>query len=109
MPAKNKKDAKIQRRRFYLKHTAKVKAENYARRNEIKKWFQELKKKYKCNRCSEDHVACLHFHHKNPEEKFRNIATMPNDGFSKKRILEEIAKCEVLCANCHAKEHFRDR
>ena len=25
--------------------------------------------------------------------------------WSKKRILAEAAKCEVLCANCHAKHH----
>jgi ribosomal protein S21 len=27
-------------------------------------------------------------------------------GVSLKRLKAEIEKCEVLCANCHAKEHY---
>lgn len=27
---------------------------------------------------------------------------------SKKRIFAEIAKCEILCANCHCKEHYKE-
>lgn len=26
---------------------------------------------------------------------------MVRDGYSKERILEEISKCDILCANCH--------
>jgi hypothetical protein len=34
------------------------------------------------------------------------IAQAVNQGWSKERILEEIKKCDVLCANCHFKEHY---
>jgi hypothetical protein len=30
-------------------------------------------------------------------------------GFSRARMLREIAKCEVLCANCHIKHHLQER
>jgi len=34
-------------------------------------------------------------------EKIYGIARCINRGFSKKRILEEISKCELVCAVCH--------
>lgn len=34
-------------------------------------------------------------------EKLFNLSEVVNGAQSKKVILEEIAKCEVVCANCH--------
>lgn len=51
---------------------------------------------------------CLDFHHKDLALKSYNIAAMARGKLGegkKKRILEEIAKCDVLCANCHRKLH----
>ena len=28
--------------------------------------------------------------------------------YSKKRVLQEVAKCEVVCANCHADRSYRN-
>jgi len=66
--------------------------------------FTEIKSKLKCNRCGENHSACLEFHHKDPSTKEALVSDMAAKS-STKRILKEIEKCEVLCANCHRKEH----
>lgn len=66
--------------------------------------FREIKKNLKCNRCPENHIACLEFHHINPSTKEGDLGTLARR-YSTKRLKEEIAKCEVLCANCHRKEH----
>lgn len=66
-------------------------------------WYQEYKKTQKCARCPENHPATLEFHHCNGDKEY-NVSDMIK-GFSIERIKTEIAKCIVLCRNCHAKEH----
>jgi hypothetical protein len=71
-------------------------------------WFVELKTELACNRCGENHPACLQFHHRDPSTKELGIADAIRRAWSRARVLREIAKCEGLCANCHAKHHARD-
>ena len=81
----------------------------YKRRDEIIKWFQELKTTLACSKCDEAHPACLHFHHLDPSSKSLEISIAVVHGWSIDRLKKEIAKCSVLCANCHAKEHWGSR
>lgn len=54
-----------------------------------------------CAKCGESDIRCLEFNHlKNKEH---NIADMLRNNRSLLAIQSEIDKCEVLCANCHAK------
>ncbi len=78
-------------------------------RKERREWFQGLKKTLKCNRCPESDWRVLDFHHKDPSEKELEVSNMTSGRASKEKILAEIAKCEVLCANCHRKEHWEER
>ncbi len=73
----------------------------------MKYWFLAIKESLKCSRCSESRSVCLDFHHSDPSTKERNVSAMINGAGaeSKKRILEEISKCIVLCSNCHRVEH----
>jgi hypothetical protein len=38
-----------------------------------------------------------------------DVADMIRSGFSREAILREIAKCVVLCLNCHQIEHYEER
>jgi hypothetical protein len=60
----------------------------------------------KCQICGEDHPATIVFHHRDPTKKKWPIARGIADGYSKEIILEEMDKCDVLCANCHHKLHW---
>ena len=74
------------------------------RRDEIRRWLYAYKARHcECARCGEDRPPCLDFHH--PGEKDQGIARMVVNGHSKERILDEIDRCVVLCANCHRLEH----
>lgn len=91
--------------RCYRRNKNKWKDEKKKRRKSIKIWFYNYKKKCcSCERCGEEHPAALDFHHM--EDKEWNISAMVHRGYSIENIKEEIEKCEVLCANCHRKEHF---
>lgn len=70
-------------------------------------WYKEIKSNLVCSNCPENHPACLHFHHKDPKEKDFTIGC--NVKLGKKKIKEEMSKCIVLCANCHAKLHYDER
>jgi len=89
----------------HKKQAVKRREQARSRRQELSIWFQELKNGLSCVRCGESHNSCLEFHHKDPTTKIMSLANMPKSGFSKEVILEEITKCEVLCANCHRKLH----
>lgn len=60
-----------------------------------------------CGRCDEKHPACLDFHHRDRTTKEGHIGEFRR--FGMKRLLAEIAKCDVLCANCHRKLHHDER
>jgi hypothetical protein len=72
-----------------------------------REWFNELKKTLKCIKCGENHPSCLEFHHRDPKQKEFGIAAFVNTS-NKEKVLKEIEKCDVLCANCHRKHHHKE-
>ena len=53
-----------------------------------------------CVDCKESDTIVLEFDHVSGEKKF-SISQAIRSGYSISLITEEIAKCEVRCANCH--------
>ena len=79
--------------------------------NENKLWFQTYKEKLFCKKCNFSGLECpavLDFHHTN-DNKEDDISQMINSGKSRESIIKEIEKCEILCANCHRKLHYKPR
>ena len=76
----------------------------------IRKWFQEYKESLKCSRCGYSKEQnkgfsshALQFHH--VKDKSFEISNAISRGYAMKRIINEIKKCVVLCARCHAEHH----
>jgi len=99
---------RVYRRTWYLRHTQHAKLKKAMRRAAITAWYKEYKATLDCIRCGENHPACLDFHHRDPGQKSFRISSFGYMGWSKDRILAEIAKCDVLCANCHRKLHYEE-
>jgi hypothetical protein len=69
---------------------------------------QQIKKSKGCALCSEKHPACLQFHHRDPTTKKEKVSSLISKG-RRSALMKEIEKCEILCANCHAKLHWGRR
>jgi len=54
-----------------------------------------------CVHCGESDPTVLEFDHLDGVDKTSNISTLVRRGVSWTKLEAEIAKCRVLCANCH--------
>jgi hypothetical protein len=74
-----------------------------SRRNDI----NAIKVARGCSVCGyNEHPAALDFNHVRGEKLF-NVSQDTKTAWSK--VLEEIAKCDVLCANCHRIHTYENR
>jgi len=79
------------------------------RASKHRKELIELINTYKskgCSKCPENEACCIAFHHRNPQEKDMDISRAVMNGWSFEKMENEIAKCDIVCHNCHAKIHF---
>jgi len=61
----------------------------------------EKLKNQPCTDCGQTFPrVCMDFDHVRGE-KLGNVGTMVSHGWSRQKIMDEIAKCELVCANCH--------
>lgn len=70
-------------------------------------WLYELKAKRGCDLCSESDPVCLDYHHRDSAHKVLALSRAAAKRWTETRMLEEIAKCDLLCANCHRKQHAK--
>ncbi|GHO77380.1 hypothetical protein KSD_51510 [Ktedonobacter sp. SOSP1-85] len=94
---------------WYQKHKKRIIEDRNHRRNDLKERFNQYKLTLSCIRCGESHPACLHFHHRNPADKdFAMRDIIGRSYISAARLEKKIAKCDVLCGNCHAIHHWNE-
>lgn len=99
-----KKRDKKQKRTHYERNKQSVIEKAKAKRKSLLNFIRGIKKEKQCAHCGCRDYRCLTFHHTG--EKNFEISEFADNGASKAKILAEIEKCIVLCANCHMIEHF---
>ena len=120
---KNKDRDKEKRRLYYEKNKERFKEqvkEHYEKNKEAKNakqmrkhrmrriWLNELKGGLRCDICGmsfEGRPECCDFHHRDPSNKLKDISTIMGGLPAIKGLLDEISKCDALCANCHRTLH----
>lgn len=106
MPYKDKEKQKEAQKKHYLENKNKYHDSRKKNRKERDIWFRNFKSTLVCENCNFNNFLCLDFHHKDAKDKEFGISEAVKLGYSQDRIINEISKCEVLCANCHIKKHF---
>lgn len=91
-------------KRTYADRAEYLKRAVAKRRKTLKKLSVE-KLGGKCQICSYNtSLDALHFHHRDPKEKSFGLSQR---GLTRswKKVEEELKKCVLICANCHAEIH----
>lgn len=87
-----------------MKKSSRVRKREYILRNQT--FINEYKNKRTCVDCGISyHSSVMEFDHITNDKSF-NISEGVRNGLSLKRLEQEIAKCELVCANCHRLRHF---
>jgi hypothetical protein len=65
------------------------------------KWLHELKSR-PCMDCHNQFpTCCMDFDHRIGTVKYGNVSSMFANWSSRKKIIAELAKCDLVCSNCH--------
>ena len=89
----------------YLKSRCKrcESQKTHARRKRTMKLIQRWKRRKSCQHCGYNKdPRALQLDHIDPDAKGTTHGEGVNYGWGRKRIKGELAKCQVLCANCHS-------
>ena len=74
------------------------------RKKAIRQWLNEYKESHPCTDCNVNYPAyVMDFDH--TRDKLYNISALINSS-SMTKIKAEIAKCELVCANCHRQRTY---
>ena len=98
----NKGDIESRRayhRARYAVLKGKINRQNYESRQKNIAAYKAYKATLQCEICGFNDPRALQFHHL--RDKVESIPVMVNRGCGWEKVLKEIEKCQVLCANCH--------
>jgi hypothetical protein len=74
---------------------------------EVIEWYRELKSGRPCADCGGIfHYSAMEWDHLPGLPKVAEVSTIVARTRSRRRVLEEIEKCDLVCANCHAVRTF---
>lgn len=105
MPYHDPEASRRYKKDWYKRHCDEVRARTQLSRPKYKKrakdYVWKIKAETPCVDCNcKFHPVAMDFDHIS-QDKEAEIARLVNNGCSIERIAREIAKCELVCANCH--------
>jgi hypothetical protein len=77
-------------------------------RRKLRMWVKSYLETHPCEDCGEPDPVVLEFDHVRGD-KVAAVAEMIRDAVALPRLVVEVEKCAVRCANCHRRKTARDR
>jgi hypothetical protein len=106
MPYKDPKKQKAAQQKWYQENRLKVIEASLSQRDKNRLWLEDQRSN-PCVDCGDKYPSCcMDFHHRDPLTKSFGIS----DGitrYARATIVAEIAKCDLVCSNCHRIRHNR--
>lgn len=93
---------------YYRKHPASIRDSAKRRKDRLREISRQERDK-PCADCGERYpFYVMDYDHVRGEKSF-GIAAVRRSTCTEERLLEEIAKCDVVCANCHRKRTWTQK
>lgn len=105
----NREKCRDYSRKWVAANKEKVRKSRTAAYDALKKEADDHKSRAGCLFCGESNPLCLDFHHRDRSAKKADVSVLIRDKAGRRAVEAEIAKCVVLCANCHRKLHGHRR
>lgn len=99
---------KTDHEQHYVKDKQKYVARSRTRRLRIAEEYATWKSMQVCCKCGESDEVCLDAHHLDPSQKEYSLSKLGMEEFGSNKWNDELAKCIIVCANCHRKIHKYD-
>ncbi len=99
----NPEKLREQQRKFFENHP-RVPHPRINKKSSNNQYKWSVKELGCCVCCVEQRSETLVFHHREPDEKLFDLAR--SGSRDREEIKAEIAKCDLMCANCHISLHY---
>lgn len=110
MPYANKEKQREAQKLWARTHRVTTGRHRTSARRKTRKLTAEIKETTPCVDCGESYpYYVMQFDHIPGKEKLGCIATMVGKNAAWEKIKEEILKCDIVCANCHAERTYKRR
>lgn len=93
--------------RYYQKNKERFADHRKANRSRARQFILDYKKDNACVDCGECYPHYVMDFDHITDDKDRNISRLINAQASNARLLIEIAKCELVCSNCHRERTWK--
>jgi hypothetical protein len=109
MPYKDEAAQAAAKHRHYLKNKSVVMERQRTKRQRLREGIDAYKLARGCDRCGYDRcAAALEVHHPDPSVKEISVSRAMRANANLEKIVAEMNRCELLCANCHREHHYSE-